>query len=333
MIDSARYDVLGVGNAIVDVLASVDDAFLTREDVAKGGMTLIDEARATSLYAAMPSAVEASGGSAANTIAGVASLGGRTAYLGKVANDQLGDVFVHDIRSGGVDFDTPALSGGPATARCLILVTPDAERSMSTFLGASTLFAESDIDADKVAAAKIVYLEGYLFDREEAKAAFVRAAEIAKKHARKVALTLSDEFCVDRHRASFRQLIRNHADIIFANEGELLALYETNDFDSALQQARTDSVLAFVTRSAKGSVILAGDEVHVVDAVAPTPALVDTTGAGDLYAAGALFGLARGRNLVDCGRLGSIAAAEVISHFGARPEKSLKALAEAASVM
>jgi sugar/nucleoside kinase (ribokinase family) len=333
MPDRARYDVIGLGNAIVDVLARVDDDFIAREsESAKGGMTLIEEARAETLYAAMPPSVEASGGSAANTIAGVASFGGATAYLGKVADDQLGKVFRHDIRAGGVDFDTAPLKGGPATARSLILIAPDGDRAMNTYLGASALFSESDVDADKVAAAKIVYLEGYLFDRDAAKAAFVRAAETAKAHARKVALTLSDAFCVDRHRASFAQLVKNHVDILFANEAELLSLYETEDFDAALERARADSVLAFVTRSAKGSVVLSGDEVLVVEAVPPNPGVVDTTGAGDQYAAGALFGLAQGRPLMECGRLGSVAAAEVIAHMGPRPETSLKALAEAAGL-
>jgi sugar/nucleoside kinase (ribokinase family) len=333
MPDRARYDVIGLGNAIVDVLARVDEAFVARESAApKGGMTLIEEERAVSMYAAMPPSLEASGGSAANTIAGVASFGGTTAYMGKVADDQLGTVFRHDIRAAGVEFDTAALKGGPATARCLVLVTPDGERAMNTFLGASSLFSEADVDAEKVAAAKIVYLEGYLFDRDAAKAAFVRAAEAAKARDRKVALTLSDAFCVDRHRESFAQLVKNHIDILFANERELLSLYETDDFDAALQRARADSVLAFVTRSAKGSVILAGNDVHIVEAIPPVPGVVDTTGAGDQYAAGALFGLARGRPLIDCGRLGAVAAAEVISHLGPRPETSLKGLAEAAGV-
>ncbi|MGD2132205.1 MAG: adenosine kinase, partial [Maricaulaceae bacterium] len=309
---SARYDVLGLGNAIVDVLARVEESFLTEQDIAKGGMTLIDEARAEELYAAMPPSVEVSGGSGANTIAGVASFGGATAFLGKVADDQLGGVFSHDIRAGGTAFDTPPLSGGPATARCLIVVTPDGERSMSTFLGASTLFAETDVDAEKVAAANIVYLEGYLFDRESAKAAFVRAAEIARANGRRAALTLSDAFCVDRHRDSFRHLAKQHVDILFANEAELLSLYETEDFAGALEQVRGDDLTAFVTRSEKGSVILAGSETIEVPAVAPDPGLVDSTGAGDQYAAGALFGLSRGMELAECGRLGSIAAAEVI---------------------
>lgn len=330
MADRAAYDVLGVGNAIVDVLAKVDDDFVTKQKVTKGSMTLIDEERAIELHHAMPASVTVSGGSAANTITGLASFGAKTAYLGKVADDKLGKVFHRDIRAAGVDFDTHPLKNGPATARCLILVTPDAERTMNTFLGASTMFDEKDIDLDRIASAGIVYLEGYLFDRKEAKSAFVRASVIAEANGRKVALTLSDRFCVDRHRESFRHLVTNHIDILFANEDELLALYETRDFDAAVQLARADNVLAFVTRSAKGSIILSGDEVHVVDSIPPTPSLVDTTGAGDQYAAGALYGLTKGRPLVECGRLGAIAATEVISHFGPRPETSYRDLAEAA---
>lgn len=333
MNDRARYDVIGLGNAIVDVLARVPDEFVAQHSKSdKGGMTLIEEPDAEAVYAAMPPSVEHSGGSAANTIAGIASFGGATAYLGKVAADQLGEVFRHDIRAIGVDYDVPPLEGGPATARCLIMVTPDGERAMNTYLGASSLFSADDLDPERIKAAQIVYLEGYLFDRDAAKAAFTDAAAIAKAHGRQVSLTLSDAFCVDRHRASFRRLVSEHVDILFANERELLSLYETDDFDAALQRARADSVLAFVTRSAKGSVILSGEEVHIVDAVPPVPGVVDTTGAGDQYAAGALFGLARGRALIECGRLGSIAAAEVISHFGARPEQSLKALASAAGL-
>ncbi len=320
---SAQYDVAAVGNAIVDVLAPVDDGFLTAHEVAKDAMTLIDEERATALYAAMPPGEEHSGGSAANTVAGVASLGGKALYMGKVADDQLGEVFAHDLRAIGVDYATKPLTGGPATARCLILVTPDAARSMNTFLGASSLLDEKDIDQAAVAAARYTYLEGYLFDRDEAKSAFVRAAEIAKAEDRKVALTLSDTFCVDRHRASFRQLVANHVDIVFANEAELKSLYQTEDFDAAVDQIRSEAEIAFVTRSAKGSVVIAGGVTHDVPA-APIPGeLIDTTGAGDQFAAGVLFGLARDKPLVECAKLGSLAAAEVISHFGARPERDL----------
>jgi len=320
-----RYDVLGVGNAIVDVLASCDDAFIAEHGLEKDAMLLIDEARAESLYAAMPPAVEISGGSAANTMAGIASLGGQGAFFGKVADDQLGEVFTHDMRAAGVDFDTAALSGGPATARSLILVPPDARRAMNTFLGASTLFSEADIDPARVAAAAITYLEGYLFDREEAKAAFVRAAEIAQAADRRVALTLSDKFCVDRHRASFRQLVRNHVDILFANEAELTALYETG-FDDALAQVAAETRLAAVTRSEKGAVVAAGGELFAVPAE-PVTEIVDTTGAGDMFAAGFLYAHARDRAPADCARLGAIAAAECITHVGARPETNLGELA------
>jgi sugar/nucleoside kinase (ribokinase family) len=320
-----RYDVLGVGNAIVDVLASCDDAFITQHQLEKDAMLLIDEARAESLYAAMPPAIEISGGSAANTLAGIASLGGQGAFFGKVADDQLGGVFTHDLRAAGVEYDTPALSGGPATARSLILVPPDARRAMNTFLGASTLFSEEDVDEGRVKAAKITYLEGYLFDREEAKAAFVRAAEIAQAAHRRVALTLSDKFCVDRHRSSFRQLVRNHVDILFANEAELTALYET-DFDEALAQVAAETRLAVVTRSEKGAVVASGGELTSVPAE-PVDDVVDTTGAGDMFAAGFLYAHARDYAPAECARLGAIAAAECISHFGARPETDLARLA------
>lgn len=321
-----RYDVIGVGNAIVDVIARADDAFLSEHGIEKGAMTLIDEARATALYAAMGPGQEVSGGSAANTLAGVASFGARAAYIGKTADDQLGEIFGHDLRAAGVDFDTAPLSDGPATARCLILVTPDAQRSMNTFLGASTLFSEDDVDAARIEAASVTYLEGYLFDRPEAKSAFTRAARIARAAGRKVALTLSDPFCVDRHRDSFRDLVRNHIDLLFANEAELTSLYQTEDFDAALSEVRAETAAAAVTRSEKGAVIVAGDQTVTV-AADPVAKLIDTTGAGDLFAAGFLTGFARGAELELCGRLGALAAAEVISHFGARPETSLETLA------
>ncbi len=322
-----RYDVLGVGNAIVDVLASCDDAFIESQELAKDAMLLIDEARATALYAAMPPGQEISGGSAANTLAGVASLGGRGAYIGKVADDQLGEVFGHDLRAAGVHYDTAPLKDGPATARCLIAVPPDARRAMNTFLGASALLDESDIDADLVKASKIVFLEGYLFDRDEAKRAFVRAAEIAQAANRKVALTLSDVFCVERHRDSFRHLVKNHVDILFANEAELQSLYETDDFDEALAKVASETKVAAVTRSEKGAVITRGSEKVEVPAE-PVEKVLDTTGAGDLFAAGFLTGFAREADLETCGRLGVIAAGEIISHVGARPETDLKKLAE-----
>lgn len=317
-----RFDVTGVGNAIVDVIAPCSEGFLKENGIEKGAMTLIDEARATALYAKMADGKEVSGGSAANTLAGVASLGGRGAYIGKVADDELGQSFTRDLNAAGVAYGTAPLSGGPATARCLINVTPDAQRSMSTFLGASVMFDEADIDADRIRAAGITFMEGYLFDRDAAKSAFVSAAEIARAAGRRTALTLSDTFCVDRHRAAFRQLVRNHIDILLANEAEIMALYETDDFELALASVRAETRLAAVTRSEKGAVIVCGDETEEV-AAQPVDQVVDTTGAGDLFAAGFLLGAARGQGLYESGRMGVIAAAEVISHYGARPETRL----------
>jgi sugar/nucleoside kinase (ribokinase family) len=323
------FDVCGVGNAIVDVIAPASDAFLEEHGIAKGAMTLIfDEPAVEKLYASMAPGKEVSGGSAANTLAGIASFGGKGAYIGKVADDQLGHVFRHDLNAGGVSYDTPAHTGGPSTARCMINVTPDGQRSMSTYLGCSPMLTRDDLDEARMSASGIVFLEGYLFDADEAKAAFVRASEIAHKAGRQVALTLSDLFCVDRHKAAFRQLVANHIDILFANESEILALYDATDFDSALAQARADCNLVALTRSEKGSVLARGDEVVHVSAD-PVDAVVDTTGAGDLYAAGVLYGLATGRELEACGRLGSLAAAEIISHYGARPSTSLAKLAAA----
>lgn len=327
----ALFDVIGVGNAIVDVIASCEDDFLTEQSIEKGAMTLIDEHRAEQLYSAMAPGKEVSGGSAANTLAGIASFGARGAYIGKVASDELGEIFRHDLNAAGVDYNTPPLTDGPLTARCLINVTPDAQRSMSTFLGASVFFSEEDIDAEKIAAARITYLEGYLFDRDEAKAAFVRASEIAKAANRLTSLTLSDSFCVDRHRAAFRQLVRNHIDILFANEAELLSLYETDDFEEALKAVTAETRIAAVTRSEKGAVLIREGEVTKI-AAEPVSRIVDTTGAGDLFAAGMLTGLAKGLDMETSGRLGAIAAAEIISHIGARPNTGLKALANAAGI-
>lgn len=325
--NSAKFDVLGIGNAIVDVLSRVDDQFLQDHSISKGAMQLIDEDQASKLYAAMSAGVEISGGSAANTIAGIAQLGGAPAFIGKVRDDQLGEVFTHDIRASGVHFDTPAATTGPATARCLVLVTPDGERTLNTFLGASTGLLPDDIDAKSIAAAKVVYLEGYLWDPPQAKEAFVRAANIARGAGRQVALTLSDAFCVDRHRDSFLDLIKRDVDILFANEAEIKSLYQVAGFDDALQAVRHDCKLAALTRSDAGSVICAGDEVHVIEA-REVEQVVDTTGAGDLYSAGFLFGYTKGKDLQTSARLGSLAAAEVISHIGARPERSLRKLAE-----
>lgn len=321
----AAYHVVGIGNAIVDVIAQADDAFLDTEGLPKGAMTLIDADQAEALYAKMAPGIEASGGSAANTMAGIASLGGKGAFFGKVRNDQLGEVFRHDIRAIGVDFDCLPAADGPPTARCLILVTPDAQRTMNTFLGACVDLGPEDVDPAVVKAAQITYLEGYLWDPPRAKEAFVKAAEIAHAAGRKVALSLSDPFCVDRHRAEFRDLVDGHIDIVFANEDEIKSLYETEHYDDALQAVRGKCEIAALTRSEKGSVIVSGDEVHVIDPD-PVENVVDTTGAGDLYAAGFLYGVTHGHDLAVAGRMASISAAEAISHMGARPEVSLKEL-------
>lgn len=321
---SAKYDILGIGNAIVDVVAPVDEAFLSRHDMHKGAMTLIDTNTADRLYGAMPPAAETSGGSAANTCAVAALLGAKVAYIGKVADDQLGRVFRHDIGAVGVHFPSTPLHGGAPTARCLIMVTPDGQRTMNTYLGACVTLGTHDIDAALVADAAVTYLEGYLFDPPEAQAAFRAAAEAAHAAGRRVALSLSDSFCVNRHRAAFRDLVDGHIDILFANEAEITALYETNTFAEAAAWARRDVALAALTRSEAGSTIIQGGDTFDVAAV-PTR-VVDTTGAGDAYAAGFLAGLTSGKPLAECGRLGSIAAAEVISHYGARPVADLKKL-------
>jgi sugar/nucleoside kinase (ribokinase family) len=274
----------------------------------------------------MGPAVEISGGSAANTIAGIAAFGGSAAFIGKVRDDQLGEVFAHDIRSLGVAFDTAPAIAGPSTARCMVLVTPDGERTLNTYLGASVGLGPEDVNADLIAGARVTYLEGYLWDPAAAKEAFVKAARLAHGADRIVALTLSDAFCVDRHRAEFRQLVAGEVDLLFANESEITSLYQVTDFDAALQAVRHDCNLAVLTRSEKGCVIVGGAEVHVVDAHR-VDQVVDSTGAGDLFAAGFLYGLTHDRPLVDCGRLGALAAAEVISHIGARPQVALDALA------
>jgi sugar/nucleoside kinase (ribokinase family) len=321
------YDVVGIGNAIVDIIARCDDGFLSKHDLAKGSMRLIDAEEANRLYAAMGPAVERSGGSVANAIAGLASFGAKCGFIGRVAADQFGGIFRHDIRSLGVAYDTLPASDGAPTARCLILVTPDGERTMNTFLGASVDFKPEDLDLDLIRAAKIVYLEGYLFDRDEAKAAFRKAARAAKKAGAKVALTLSDAFCVDRHREDFRALVREGADIVFANEREITALYQVNSFEEAADMALQDCELAVLTRSEEGSVIVAAGETIEIPAEKVSQ-VVDVTGAGDLYSAGFLYGLTHGAALRSCGRIGSLAAAEVIGHIGARPEISLRKLAK-----
>ena len=325
------YDVAAIGNAIVDVIAPSSDDFLADEGLAKGGMMLIDEARAEQLYGRMAAGIEASGGSAANSMAGVASLGGRAAYIGKVAADSLGQVFAHDIGAIGVTYDTPPLASGAATARCLINVTPDGQRTMATFLGASVHLAPDDVDVALIEGAKITYLEGYLFDPPQARRAFAKAAGLARASGRLIALSLSDAFVVDRHREALLGFIDSEVDVLLANESELTSLFQTDDFDAAARALRGRARLAAITRGEKGSVVLAGDEILSVDP-APVEKVVDTTGAGDQYAAGFLLGLATGRPLAICGRLGSLAAAEVISHYGPRPQVSLKDLALAAGL-
>ena len=322
-----RYDVVGIGNAIVDIISRCDDGFLSKHDLAKGFMRLIDAEEANRLYAAMGPAVERSGGSVANTIAGLASFGAKCGFIGRVAADQFGGIFRHDIRSQGVAYDTAPATDGAPTARCLILVTPDGERTMNTFLGASVGFTPEDLDEAMLRATKIVYLEGYLFDKEEAKAAFRQAAKEAKKAGAKVALSLSDAFCVDRHRADFRAFVREGADIVFANEKEIASLYEVNSFEEAADAALHDCEMAVLTRSEAGSVIVAAGETTEI-ASWPVQEVVDATGAGDLYAAGFLYGLTHGARPAECGRLGSLAAAEVIGHIGARPETPLRKLAK-----
>ncbi|MFC0284495.1 adenosine kinase [Camelimonas abortus] len=321
-----RYDVLGIGNALVDILARTDEAFLLAHGVAKGSMQLVDERQADALYAAIGATTTVSGGSAANTIAGVAALGGRGALIARVRDDALGATFAHDLRALGVAFSPAPAASGPGTGRCIVLVTPDGERSMSTYLGAGQDLAPDDLDEAMIAAAHIVYLEGYLWDPPQAKAAFLKAAEIAHANGGRVAITLSDAFCVDRYRAEFNELIdRGTVDIVFANESEIRCLYETSSFDTAVDQLAQRAVLGVVTRSEQGCVVLdRGDRVYAP--AEPVCKLVDTTGAGDLFAAGFLFGLAQNRPLEVCARLGAIAAAEVIQHMGARPQSDLRQL-------
>ena len=322
-----KYDVIAIGNAIVDIIGRCNDAFLAKHGATKGRMQLVDAETVQKLYADMGPGVEISGGSAANTMVGIASFGGSAAFIGKVADDEFGRIFAHDIQAAGVAFTTPPAKGGAPTARSLILVTPDGERTMNTFLGVSPELDPGEVDAGLIGSAQIVYLEGYLFDRPEAKAAFRRAATIAKTQGRQVALTLSDAFCVDRHRAEFLELIKSEVDILFANESEITALYKSQSFEDAARRARGDTRLAVLTRGAKGSVIFAGDKATTI-APEIVHRVVDTTGAGDLFAAGFLYGLSTAKSLETCGRLGSIAAAEVIGHVGARPETPLARLAQ-----
>lgn len=322
----AAIEVLGIGNAIVDVIANTDEAFLAAHGMSKGGMALIDEAQASTIYDAMGPGIEASGGSAGNTIAGVASFGGKAAFIGKVRDDTLGEIYQHDLRSIGVQFDTPVATSGASTARCLVLVTDDAQRTMNTFLGACVDLTPDDIDEALVASAGITYLEGYLFDPPLAKEAFRKAAKIARGAGRKVALSLSDSFCVHRYKDEFLELIAEHIDILFANEAEIEALYGVDDVAAAADKLAGQVSVAAITLGAEGSLLISGDERVKVPA-APVAQVVDTTGAGDLYAAGVLFGLSRGLPLAECGRLGGIAAGEIISHYGARPQTALATLA------
>ena len=323
----SEYDLAGIGNAMVDVLATVDDAFLEEQTLDKGAMTLVDMDRVKEIYAKMPPAQEVSGGSCGNTMAGFASLGGKGVFIGKVRDDQLGDVFRRDMQSIGVDFFTPATTEGPQTGSCLVLITPDAQRTMCTYLGAASNLTPKDIDKDIIQAAKVVYMEGYLFDPPDAQDAFVEAADLAHDAGQKVSITLSDPFCVDRHRHAFQMLVADHTDILFGNEEEIKSLYQVDDFDAALQQVRGHCEISCLTRSSKGSVILSGDEVHIIDPM-PLDPVVDTTGAGDQFAAGFLYGYTQGMDISKCGEIATLTATEVISHVGARPDVNLKELVE-----
>jgi sugar/nucleoside kinase (ribokinase family) len=320
-----KLDVVGIGNALVDVLSHERDDFLAEHELVKGSMSLIDTERAEKLYAAMGPATEISGGSAANTMVGIAQLGGQAAFIGRVSDDDLGRVFAHDIRAAGVDYRSTPATGGEPTGRCLIVVTPDAQRTLNTFLGASAQLGPDDIDEAVIGGAQVLYLEGYLWDEPEAKAAFRHAAQAAHDAGNRVAFTLSDGFCVDRHRAEFLDLVDDLVDVLFANEAEITSLYEVDNFDDALQRVDRAVEIAALTRSEKGALIVTRDEVHVIDA-RPVARVVDTTGAGDLFAAGFLHGLTHGYDLGTCGRLGALAAAEVIGHLGARPDAALREL-------
>ncbi len=325
-----KYGVVAVGNALVDVLSQVSEDFITQQKtehgMEKGAMTLVEETRAVDLYAQMPQGIETSGGSAANTMAGFASFGGNGAFIGKIADDALGKTYKNDIQSLGVTFNTMPLILGASTGRCMILVTPDADRTMNTFLGASVELSPIDVDQSLIASAKVTYLEGYLFDREQAKEAFITAAEYAHEAGHRIALTLSDPFCVDRHRHDFLQLVENHVDILFANEDEIKSLFMQENFDDAISAISKHVEIAAITRSDKGAVIIAGDQQITIDAV-PVEKIIDTTGAGDQFAAGFLYGFTEGKSLEESGKLGAIAAAEVISHMGARPAVKLAELA------
>jgi sugar/nucleoside kinase (ribokinase family) len=323
----SELDVIAIGNALVDVLTHQDDLFLADYDLVKGTMALIDADRAEVLYGVMGPGIEISGGSAANTAVGIASLGGSAAFIGRVNDDQLGEVFAHDIQAAGVRFETPPASGGLPTGRCLIVVTPDAERTLNTFLGAAAEIGPEDVSAEMIASAQVTYLEGYLFDQDRAKTAFRQAAKYAHDADRRVALTLSDSFCVERHRADFLSLVETSTDILFANEAEICALYEVDDFDTAIDRVDDHCEIAAITRGAKGATIVSSGKAHLIDPHPVPGGVLDTTGAGDLYAAGFLFGITNGYDVERSGQLASLAASEAISHLGARPETSLSELA------
>lgn len=325
---TARFDVVAVGNALVDVIGPVEEGFLAAEGIVKGSMSLVDEQRSAALFSAIPEVIETSGGSAANTAFGVASLGGRAAFIGKVADDSFGRAFAHDLRRVGVEFLPVPASDDESTGRCIIAVTPDGQRSMSTYLGAAALLEPGDVDAGTAGAGDVLFLEGYLYDRPEAKEAFRVAAVAAHAAGRRVALTLSDSFCVERHRADFLALVRDDVDVLFSNEAELLSLYRQDEFGAAVSRLRGDCEFAAITRDSRGSVVVDADRLVEVAPV-PVPRVVDATGAGDLYAAGFLVGLTRGLDVADCGRLGSIAASEAISHVGPRPLVPLRDLVPA----
>ena len=319
-----KLAVVGIGNALVDVLSQVDESFVEeQENMEKGAMTLIDETRAVELYTQMPAGIESSGGSAGNTMAGIASFGGTGGFIGKVADDELGKIFQHDLRSMGIQFDTQPLVMGSKTGRCLILVTPDAQRTMNTYLGAGVELTPGDVDEDMITNAQVTYLEGYLFDPQNAKQAFIKAAETAHAAGHRVALSLSDPFCVDRHRSDFLRLVENHVDILFANEDEIKSLFMQDNFEDAASAISEHVEIAALTRSEKGAVIRNGKNEFLIPA-APVENVIDTTGAGDQFAAGFLFGFTSGKDIETAGKLGALAASEVISHMGPRPETAYK---------
>lgn len=323
-------DVVGIGNAIVDVIAHAEDSFLTEQALNKGAMTLVDSERAKTLYKSMGDRAEVSGGSAANSMVGIVLMGGTAGYIGKVSEDSLGKVFRHDMASTGVCFESASSVASNSTARCLIFVTEDAQRTMNTYLGACVELGPADIDEAMISSAQVTYMEGYLWDPPGAKEAFQKAQGIAKANGRRVSLSLSDSFCVERHRTELRDFVENHVDILFANQDEILSLYEINDFDDAFQRITKHCEIVALTRGAQGSVVAKCGEAHIVDA-APVSQVLDTTGAGDLYAAGFLYGLTHDFDIARCGRLGALAAGEIISHYGAKPETDISQFVDASA--